>query len=72
MTAATDEGKYRDITVKLVGEDGNAFAIIGAVSKAMRKAKISEADRKAYLAQLMGSGSYDELLGTIANDFDVR
>lgn len=31
--------KYTDIEVQLTGQDGNAFAIIGRVSKALKNAK---------------------------------
>lgn len=36
--------KFPHVTVKLLGEDGNAFFILGAVIKAMRRAKVSEED----------------------------
>jgi hypothetical protein len=46
---------------KLVGEDGNVFAIIGRVSRALKTAgqrtKADEFTKKAF-----GSGSYDEVL----------
>ena len=32
--------KYPKIKVKLVGTDGNAFAVLGNVSKAMRKGNV--------------------------------
>ena len=31
---------YENVTVKLVGNDGNSFAILGNVSQEMRKANI--------------------------------
>lgn len=31
------EAKFPDVKLKLVGEDGNIFSIIGRVSKALRK-----------------------------------
>jgi len=33
--------KYPDVTVQLTGNDGNAFAIMGACRKAARRAKVS-------------------------------
>jgi len=56
-----NEPKYPNVVVKLVGEDGNAFAIIGAVSNAMRKAGIDKAERDAYAIEAT-SGDYDHLL----------
>lgn len=35
---SNDECKHPDVEVELVGHDGNAFAILGAVSKALRRA----------------------------------
>jgi hypothetical protein len=34
--------KYPEITVKLVGGDGNAFSVLGHVIRAMRRAKLSD------------------------------
>lgn len=52
-----------DVEVKLVGEDGNAFAIIGRVQRALRKAGASEGDVNEYLDEAM-DGDYDHLLQT--------
>jgi hypothetical protein len=40
--------KYPNVTVNLVGEDGNAFAILGGVIRAMRKAGIAQAEIDAF------------------------
>lgn len=53
--------KYPEIVVQLTGNDGNAFAVMGAVSKALRKAKIASDEIKEYTNQSM-SGDYDNLL----------
>lgn len=53
--------KYPKIKVKLVGEDGNAFAIMGNVSKAMRKAGLTQDQIKEYMKEAM-SGDYNNLL----------
>lgn len=50
-----------DITVKLTGEDGNAFAIIGAVASALRR-QVGVAASLDYTSAAMDCGSYDELL----------
>jgi len=50
-----------DISVNLVGEDGNAFAIMGRVSKALKKAGASSEEVKQYMDESM-SGDYDNLL----------
>lgn len=60
--------KYPNINVPLVGEDGNAFAILGRCFKAMRSAGISPAERKAFEAEAI-SGDYDKLLATVMRWF---
>jgi hypothetical protein len=55
--------KYETVTVKLVGNDGNAFSIMGAVSKALRKAGASQDEIQEYMTESM-SGDYDNLLRT--------
>jgi hypothetical protein len=55
--------KYPDIEVRLVGNDGNAYAILGNVRRAMRKAKLPPEEIDAYLAEAT-SGDYDHLLST--------
>jgi|APIni6443716594_1056825.scaffolds.fasta_scaffold305225_2 hypothetical protein len=52
--------KY-DVEVQLVGNDGNAFAIMGAVKSALKKAGASKEELDQYLADSM-SGDYDNLL----------
>lgn len=52
---------YPDVTVRLTGQDGNAFAVMGAVSAAIRRAHGSAA-ASAYSAEAMESDSYDALL----------
>lgn len=55
--------KYPEIKVQLSGNDGNAFAIMGAVSKALRRADVSQSEIDQYLNQSM-SGDYDNLIQT--------
>ena len=55
--------KYPEIEVQLTGQDGNAFAIMGAVSRELRKAGVSKEEINEYTSQSM-SGDYDNLLRT--------
>jgi hypothetical protein len=55
--------KYPEITVELSGEDGNAFAVMGAVRKAMRRAGVPAEEIGAFCDEAM-SGDYDHLLQT--------
>jgi ribosomal protein S9 len=50
-----------DVDVQLTGNDGNAFAIMGAVSKAIKKAGATSEQVKEYMDESM-SGNYDNLL----------
>lgn len=63
--------KYPKIKVKLVGNDGNAFAIMGAVKNALRKNGVSKEEIDQYLAESM-SGDYNNLLATACKWVDVR
>ena len=45
--------KYPQVKVKLAGEDGNAFAVMGATRRAMRKAGLSEEQIEEYLKEAM-------------------
>ena len=54
--------KY-DIDVQLTGNDGNAFAIMGAVQRALRQAGASKEELDLYY-QESTSGDYDNLLRT--------
>jgi hypothetical protein len=56
--------KYPHICVQLVGQDGNAFSILGRVSKAMRRAGVPKPERDAFFKEAT-SGDYDHLLGTV-------
>lgn len=53
--------KYPEIKVRLTGNDGNAFAIMGAVRKALKQAKVSTDEIADYTKQST-SGDYDNLL----------
>jgi len=50
-----------DVTVKLVGEDGNVFSIIGNVSKQLKRAGHSDL-AKEFSQKAMQSSSYNEVL----------
>lgn len=50
-----------NVKVKIVGEDGNAFFIMGLVLSAMRRAGVSDEIRTAYQREAM-SGDYGNLL----------
>ena len=55
--------RYHGIEVQLSGEDGNAFAIMGAVSAALRRGGVVQAEREAFVDEAY-RGDYDHLLQT--------
>jgi hypothetical protein len=55
--------KYPDVHVQLSGSDGNAYAIMGAVSTALRRAGVPAEEIAKYKTESM-SGDYDNLLVT--------
>ena len=56
--------------VRLVGEDGNAYAILGRVQRALKAAGWSKGERDAFFAEAT-SGNYDHLLATVMKYLDV-
>ena len=56
------EGTIIPISVKLVGTDGNAFAIIGKVNSAIKRAGY-EQEAKDFMKEAI-SGDYDHVLQT--------
>lgn len=59
----TETTKYPDVEVQLVGEDGNAFAIMARVQRALRQHGVSKDEINEYLNESK-SGDYDHLLYT--------
>jgi len=55
--------KYPEIEVQLTGQDGNAFMILGLVGQALRRAGVSDEERKAFQTEAT-SGDYHHLLAT--------
>lgn len=63
--------KYPEITVRLTGENGNAFNILGICLRAMRRAGLNQKERDAFQAEAI-SGNYDHLLATCMKWFEVK
>lgn len=59
----TNEVRYPNVTVQLTGNDGNAYAIIGAVIRGLKEADVSVEERDAFREEAT-SGDYDHLLQT--------
>ncbi len=60
-----------DISVKLIGENGNAFNIIGKVRKEMKRNGVSNDEIDLFINEAM-SGDYDNLLRTCMKYVNVE
>jgi len=58
------------IELQLVGEDGNAFSILGKASKALKRNDLYDEYWKDYESEAT-SGDYNNLLVTTMKYFDV-
>lgn len=61
--------KYPNINIPLVGEDGNAFSILGRVSRIMKRNGLKD-EVSTFHAEAT-SGDYDNLLRTVMAWFSV-
>ena len=59
-----DEPRYPEIHVDLIGEDGNAFAIIGRVVRALHRAGLDREEVEAFKKEAK-RGDYDHVLQTV-------
>lgn len=62
--------KFPGIHVELVGQDGNAFAILGRVKTAMQRGGVSSEEISKFMEKAM-SGDYDNLLRTVLETVTV-
>lgn len=59
--------KLNDVSIDLVGQDGNAFSILGRVKTAMRRAGHNDLYEEFYAEAT--AGDYDHLLQTVMDWF---
>lgn len=55
--------KYPNVSVDFSNQDGNAFAVMETVTRALKKARIPETEIKLFRQEAM-SGDYDNVLQT--------
>jgi len=70
-TTNDNDIRHPEITLKLVGEDGNAFFIISRARQAMRRAGLPTAEIEEFSREAT-SGDYDNVLATCMKWFDVE
>jgi hypothetical protein len=64
VTATTPEPRCPDVEVELIGRDGNAFAILGTVARALREAGATQQEVDEFHTEAT-AGDYDALLTTV-------
>lgn len=57
--------KFPHVHVRLSGQDGNVFFIIGRVIQALRRAGCAESEIDAFWNEVSSSGSYDAALAVV-------
>ena len=62
--------KYPQVQIQLTGGDGNAFAILGKVQRAMRRAGLTPDQVAEYQAEAT-AGDYNYLLATTMRYVEV-
>jgi hypothetical protein len=62
---------HPEIIVKLVGEDGNPFAILGRCQQAARQAGLPKPEIDSFIAEAT-SDDYDHLLQTCLRWFEIK
>jgi len=70
MAMTNENGTKQKPTVKLIGEDGNAFAILGKVKRALVKAGMHE-EAERYIQEAT-AGDYSNLLAVTQRYVDVE
>lgn len=65
------ETKYPEIEVQLTGSDGNVFAVLGKVLKALRRGGVAESEIDAFFSEAT-SGDYDNALSTCMKWVEVN
>lgn len=63
--------KYPEITVKIVGVNGNAFCILGICTREMKRHNLPKSEIDNFMSEAT-SGDYNHLLCTVTNWFNVE
>lgn len=65
------EPTFPNVHIQLSGRDGNAFAIVGRVNRALKAAGIGRDEINEFTEAAMNSGSYDDLLRLAMSTVEV-
>lgn len=64
--------QFPNVSVDLVGENGNIFNLMGVVCRAMKKAGCSNEQMQEFKLAVTSAGSYDEALRIIMRTVNVE
>ena len=67
-----DKVKYTEITVELIGQNGNIFNLIGICTHAMRRGGVNRDERDKFVDEVTHAGSYVEALAVIMRWVNVE
>ncbi len=70
MTASTTP-RYPHVPVQLTGQDGNVFAILGRVRRALAQAGVNDSEIRTFFNEATAARSYDEVLGIVMRWVDA-
>lgn len=62
--------RFPEVEVQLVGTDGNVFALIGTVSRELKRAGY-KAEAREFVSEATSQGSYDAVLQLILRTVTV-
>lgn len=71
MITKNDTPKFPEVSVELVGQDGNVGNLMGIVTRAMKEAGVDREDIAAFRTDVFDCGSYDEVLTLIGNTVSI-
>jgi len=63
--------RFPAVHVRLSGQDGNVFLIVGRVRRALVQAGATDSDVKSFMDEMMTAGSYGEALQTVMRWVEV-
>ncbi len=63
--------KYPEITVQLIGQDSNAYNLLGICRRAMIKNRLPQSEIDTFMQEATSS-NYDHLLATVCEYFNVE
>lgn len=63
--------KFPEITIKLIGEDGNAISIMSRTNRALRRGGATKEECDTFMEEAM-SGDYDNVLQTVMRWVNVE